>query len=50
MINGQNCSDQPVKNYLRTNNKIRKMTICQGDDYTTVCYRLTIIISKIVIK
>ena len=35
MIDGQNFFDQPVKNNLRTFDNIRKITIGQGDDYTT---------------
>ena len=35
MIDGQNVFDQPVKNDLRTFDNIRKISIGQGDDYTT---------------
>ena len=35
MIDGQNFFDQPVKNNLRTFDNIRKISIGQGDDYTT---------------
>ena len=35
MIDGQNFFDQPVKNNLRTYDKIRKIATGQGDDYTT---------------
>ena len=35
MIDGQNFFHQPVKNDMRICNNIRKMTIGQGDDYTT---------------
>ena len=35
MINGRNLFDQPVKNDKVTYEKIRKIAICQGDDYTT---------------
>ena len=35
MINGQNIFDQPVKNDLRTNDNVHKVTTCQGDGYTT---------------
>ena len=35
MIDGQNVFDQPVKNNLRTFDNIRKISIGQGDDYTT---------------
>ena len=37
MIDGQNFSDQPVKNNLRTYDHIRKIATGQGDDYTTSC-------------
>ena len=37
MIDGQNCLDQPVKNDLRTYDKIQKIAIGRGDDYTTGC-------------
>ena len=36
MIDGQNVFDQPIKNDLRTYNKIRKIAISQGDDYWTI--------------
>ena len=35
MIDGQNVFDKPVKNNLRTFDNIRKISIGQGDDYTT---------------
>ena len=35
MIDGQNILDQPVKHDLRKFDKIQKITIGQGDDYTT---------------
>ena len=35
MIDGQNVFDQPLKNNLRTFDNIRKISIGQGDDYTT---------------
>ena len=35
MIDRQNIFDQPVKNDLRTYDNIRKITIGQGDHYTT---------------
>ena len=35
MIDGQNVFYQPIKNYLRTYNNIRKIAIGQGDDFTT---------------
>ena len=37
MIGGQNVFDQPVKNNLRAYDKIRKIAIGQGDDYTADC-------------
>ena len=37
MIDGKNCFDQPVKNDKVTYENIRKITIGQGDDYTTSC-------------
>ena len=37
MTDGKNFFDKPVENDLRTYNNIRKITIGQGDDYTTVC-------------
>ena len=37
MIHGTNFFDQPVNNMIKTYENIRKITIGQGDDYTTVC-------------
>ena len=37
MNDGQNFFDQPVKNDLRTYDKIRKFATGQGDGYTTGC-------------
>ena len=37
MIDGKNLFDQPVKNDKVTYENIRKITIGQGDDYTTGC-------------
>ena len=37
MINGKNVFDQPVKNDIRTYDKIQKIVTGQGDDYTTGC-------------
>ena len=37
MIDGRNFLDQPVKNDKVTYENIRKITIGQGDDYTTGC-------------
>ena len=35
MIDGENFFDKPVKNDKATYENIRKITTCQGDDYTT---------------
>ena len=35
MIDGKNFFDQPVKNDKVTYENIRKISTCQGDDYTT---------------
>ena len=37
MIDGKNVFGQPVKNHKVTYENIRKITIGQGDDYTTGC-------------
>ena len=37
MINGETVFDQPIKNNKVTYENIRKITIGQGDDYTTGC-------------
>ena len=37
MINGENVSDQPIKNNKVTYENIRKIVTSQGDDYTTGC-------------
>ena len=37
MIDGQNVFDQPVKHHLRTYEYIRKITMGQGEYYTTGC-------------
>ena len=37
MIDVRNFFDQPIKNDLKTYNKIRKIAMGQGDDYTTGC-------------
>ena len=37
MIDGKNFFGQPVKNDKVTYENIRKITTCQGDDYTTGC-------------
>ena len=38
MIDGQNFFDQPVKNNLRIFDKIWKIAIDQGNDYTNGCF------------
>ena len=35
MIDGQNVFDEPIRNNLIKYDNIRKITIDQGDDYTT---------------
>ena len=37
MIDGRNFFDQPIKNYLKTYDKIRTIATGQGDNYTTGC-------------
>ena len=37
MIDERNIFDQPIKNYLKTYDNIRKISTGQGDDYTTGC-------------
>ena len=37
MTDGKNSFDQIVKNILRTYDRIQKIAIGQGDDYTTGC-------------
>ena len=37
MIDERNFLDQPIKNDLKTYDKIRKIATGQGDDYTTEC-------------
>ena len=37
MTNGENFSDQPIKNKKTTYENIRKIATCQGDDYATGC-------------
>ena len=37
MINGKSIFDQPVKNYLRAYDNIRKTTTGQRDNYSTDC-------------
>ena len=37
MIDRKNFYDQPIKNYIKTYDNIRKIATAQGDDYTTGC-------------
>ena len=37
MIDGKNFFDQPINSMIKTYENIRKITIGQGDDYTTGC-------------
>ena len=37
MIDRKNLFDQPINNMIKTYRNIRKITIGQGDDYTTGC-------------
>ena len=37
VIDGRNFFDQPIKNDLKTFDKIRKISTEQGDDYTARC-------------
>ena len=37
MIDGKNFFDQSINNMIKTYENIRKITIGQGDDYTTGC-------------
>ena len=37
MIDGKNFFDQPINNMIKTYENIKKITIGQGDDYTTGC-------------
>ena len=37
MIDGKNFFDQPINNMIKTNENITKITVGQGDDYTTGC-------------
>ena len=43
MIDGQNFFDHPVKNNMRIYDNIQKLVTGQGDDYTTVCYIISIL-------
>ena len=38
MIYGKNVFDQPINSMAKTYENIRKITIGQGDDYTTGCF------------
>ena len=40
MIDGRNSFDQQIENDLKTYDNIRKIAICQCDDYTTRCLLL----------
>ena len=35
MIDGKNAFDQPINSMAKTQENVRKITIGQGDDYTT---------------
>ena len=35
IIDGRNFFDRPIKSYIQTNEKIQKIAIGQGHDYTT---------------
>ena len=37
MIDGKNFFDQPINSMIKTYENVRKITIGQGDDYTTGC-------------
>ena len=37
MIDRKFFFDQPIKNYIKTYDNIRKIATAQGDDYTTGC-------------
>ena len=37
LIDGRNFYDQPINDIIKQYNKIRKITVGQGDDYTTEC-------------
>ena len=39
MIDGKNIFDQPINSIIKTYENIRKITIGQGDDYTTGCFK-----------
>ena len=49
MIDGKNFFDWPIKDNKATNENISKITIGQGDDYTTGCL-LDYIYFKIISK
>ena len=37
-IDGRNFYDQPINDMIKQNDKIRKISTGQGDDYTTGCF------------
>ena len=37
MIDGRNFYDQPIDDLIKQYDKVRKISIGQGDDYTTEC-------------
>ena len=37
MIDGRNFFDQPIKNDIKAEENIQKITADQGDDYTNAC-------------
>ena len=50
MIDGRNFFDQPIKNYIKTYENFRKITIGQGNDYTTGCLQDYNYLKKNIIK
>ena len=50
MIDGKNFFDQPIKNNKVTYKNIIKISIGQGDDYTTGCLLDYMYLKKIVTK
>ena len=36
-VDGRNAFDQPINNMIKTNENIRKIATCAGDDYTAGC-------------
>ena len=49
MTDGRNFFNQPINNGIKTYDKIRKIATGQGDDYTTGCCQI-IVILKIITK